>query len=104
MYKYRLVEQEEKVSKFHQERVDAFDKIEARLDNIKKSLRQAKIETIKYYRENFKLDDNSHTQRLLLLLAVLLAARNLVANANGNALRLASDAHVARQLRGRRRG
>ena len=52
MYKYRLVEQEEKVSKFHQERVDAFDKIEARLDNIKKSLRQAKIETIKYYREN----------------------------------------------------
>ena len=52
MYKYRLVEQDEKVSKFHQERVDAFDKIEARLDNIKKSLRQAKIETIKYYREN----------------------------------------------------
>jgi hypothetical protein len=52
MYKYRLVEQEEKVSKFHQERVDAFDKIEARLENIKKSLRQAKIETIKYYREN----------------------------------------------------
>ena len=52
MYKYRLVEQDEKVSKFHQERVDAFDKIEARLDNIRKSLRQAKIETIKYYREN----------------------------------------------------
>ena len=52
MYKYRLVEQDEKVSKFHQERVDAFDKIEARLVNIRKSLRQAKIETIKYYREN----------------------------------------------------
>ena len=52
MYKYRLVEQDEKVSKFHQERVDAFDKIEARLDNIRKSLCQAKIETIKYYREN----------------------------------------------------
>ena len=52
MYKYRLVEQDEKVSKFHQERVDAFDKFEARLDNIRKSLRQAKIETIKYYREN----------------------------------------------------
>ena len=52
MYKYRLVEQDEKVSKFHQERVDAFDKIEARLDIIRKSLRQAKIETIKYYREN----------------------------------------------------
>ena len=52
MYKYRLVEQDEKVSKFHQERVDAFDKIEARLDNVRKSLRQAKIETIKYYREN----------------------------------------------------
>ena len=52
MYKYRLVEQDEKVSQFHQEHVDAFDKIEARLDNIRKSLRQAKIETIKYYREN----------------------------------------------------
>ena len=52
MYKYRIVEQDEKVSKFHQERVDAFDKIEARLDNIRKSLRQAKIETIKNYREN----------------------------------------------------
>ena len=52
MYKYRIVEQDEKVSKFHQERIDAFDKIEARLDNIRKSLRQAKIETIKNYREN----------------------------------------------------
>ena len=52
MYKYRIVEQDEKVSKFHQERVDAFDKIEARLDNIRKLLRQAKIETIKNYREN----------------------------------------------------
>ena len=52
MYKYRIAEQDERAAKFQQERIDAFDTIEARLDNIKKSLRQAKIETIKYYREN----------------------------------------------------
>ena len=32
----------------------AFDTLESRLENIKKGLRQAKIETIKYYRENPK--------------------------------------------------
>ena len=29
-----------------------FDDLELRLDNIKKLIRQSKIETIKYYREN----------------------------------------------------
>jgi hypothetical protein len=29
-----------------------FDDIESRLENIKKTIRQAKIETIKYYRDN----------------------------------------------------
>ena len=52
MYKYKVVEQEEKVSKFHDERIMAFDSLEARLEDIKKILRQSKIETIKYYREN----------------------------------------------------
>ena len=52
MYKYRLIEQEDKVKKFHEERIMAFDILEARLEDIKKLLRQAKIETIKYYREN----------------------------------------------------
>ena len=52
MYKYRIVEQDERAAKFQQERIDAFDTIEARLDKIKKLLRQAKIETIKNYREN----------------------------------------------------
>ena len=52
MYKYKVVEQEEKVSKFHDERIMAFDSLEARLEDIKKVLRQSKIETIKYYREN----------------------------------------------------
>ena len=51
MYKYRLVEQDEKASEDQQKRIDAFDDLESRLDNIKKLLRQAKIETIKVYRE-----------------------------------------------------
>jgi len=51
MYKYRLVEQDDKASEYQQKRIDAFDELETRLDNIKKLLRQAKIETIKVYRE-----------------------------------------------------
>jgi hypothetical protein len=54
MYKYKLIEQEDKVKKFHEERIMAFDTLESRLENIKKELRQGKIETIKYYRENPK--------------------------------------------------
>ena len=55
MYKYRLVEQEEdKVKKFQDERIMVFDTLESRLENVKKGLRQSKIETIKYYRENPK--------------------------------------------------
>ena len=55
MYKYRLVEQEEdKVKKFQDERIMEFDTLESRLENVKKGLRQSKIETIKYYRENPK--------------------------------------------------
>ena len=51
MYNYKLIEQEDKVKKFHEERIMAFDALEARLENIKKLLRQGKIETIKVYRE-----------------------------------------------------
>jgi len=51
MYKYSIVEQDDKASQYQQERIDAFDKIETRLDSIKKLLRQAKIETVKTYRE-----------------------------------------------------
>jgi len=54
MYKRSIKEQEDKVSKFHNERIEAFDKLEARFDDIKKSIKLAKIETIKYYRENPK--------------------------------------------------
>ena len=51
--KYRLVkEQEDKSEQFQKERIEAFDKLENKLDNIKKLLRQGKIKTIKYYREN----------------------------------------------------
>ena len=51
--KYRLVkEQENKVDQFQKERIEAFDELESKLENVKKLLRQGKINTIKYYREN----------------------------------------------------
>ena len=51
--KYRLVkEQENKAEKFQKERIKAFDEIENKLDQLKKLLRQGKIDTIKYYRNN----------------------------------------------------
>jgi hypothetical protein len=53
MYKYRIKEQGDKtLNQFHDQRIMAFDSLEARLENIKKLLRQSKIETIAYYREN----------------------------------------------------
>tara|TARA_R110002153_G_scaffold76321_1_gene196739 strand:+ start:161 stop:397 length:237 start_codon:yes stop_codon:yes gene_type:complete len=51
MYKYKIVEQEDKAAEYQEKRIAAFDTIENRLDNIKKQIRQAKIETIKVYRE-----------------------------------------------------
>ena len=47
MYKYKIKEQEESPSQYQDNRIKAFDDLEFRLDNIKKLLRQAKIETIK---------------------------------------------------------
>ena len=53
MYKYKIKEQEdETLKKFHDERIMAFDSLETKLENIKKLLRQGKIETVTYYREN----------------------------------------------------
>ncbi len=52
MYNRNIKEQEDKASRFHRERIEAFDKLEARFDGIKKSIKLAKIETIKYYRDN----------------------------------------------------
>jgi hypothetical protein len=54
MYKGNIKEQEDKVSKFHEERIEAFDKLESRFENIKKAIKLGKIETIKYYRDNPK--------------------------------------------------
>jgi hypothetical protein len=51
MYNYKLTEQDNKATKFQEERINAFSGLEDRIDNIKKLLRQAKIETIKTYRE-----------------------------------------------------
>ena len=51
--KYRLVkEEEDKVEKFQQNRIKKFDQLENQLGILKKLLRQGKIATIKYYREN----------------------------------------------------
>lgn len=53
MYKYKIKEREdEPLKKFHDKRIMAFDALEARLEDIKKLLRQGKIETITYYRDN----------------------------------------------------
>ena len=52
MYKYRLDEQEDSLEQFQQKRIDAFDEIEDKLDDVKKLLRQAKIATIKYYKKD----------------------------------------------------
>jgi hypothetical protein len=54
MYNRNINEQEDKASKFHEERIEAFDKLEARFEDIKKAIKLGKIETIKYYRDNPK--------------------------------------------------
>ena len=51
MYNYKLKEEDSKASKYQQKRIEAFDELESRLDNVKKLLRQGKIETIKTYKE-----------------------------------------------------
>tara|TARA_B100001564_G_C20593328_1_gene648954 strand:- start:750 stop:986 length:237 start_codon:yes stop_codon:yes gene_type:complete len=48
----RIKEEEDKLEKFQQSRIDAFDEIESNLDVLKKKLRQAKIATVKYYRQD----------------------------------------------------
>ena len=52
MYKYKITDQDSKVKQFQDKRITSFDQLESKLDEIKKLLRQSKIETIKYYREN----------------------------------------------------
>lgn len=52
MYKYKIKEQATEAETWQQSRIDAFDNLESRIDNIKKLLRQGKLQTIKYYREN----------------------------------------------------
>ena len=49
MNSIRIKEEEDKLEKFQQGRIDAFDEIENKLDGLKKIVRQAKIETVKYY-------------------------------------------------------
>ncbi len=51
MYNRNINEQDDKVTQYQKERIEAFDVLETKLDVIKKLLRLAKIETIKAYRE-----------------------------------------------------
>ena len=51
-YKLNIKEEEDNTKKYHESRINAFDEIEDRLETLKKSLRLAKIDTIKYYRDN----------------------------------------------------
>ena len=43
----RIKEEEDKLDKFQQSRIDAFDEIENEIKSLIKPLRQAKIETVK---------------------------------------------------------
>jgi len=50
--KYKIIKEEDKLDQFQQSRIDAFDEIENEIKSLIKPLRQAKIETIKYYRQD----------------------------------------------------
>ena len=53
MYKYRINENDQaKAEKFQKGRINAFSDIEKQLVDVVKTIRQAKIETIAYYRDN----------------------------------------------------
>ena len=52
MYKYKIKEQKKTVEDFQEDRISSFSKLEDRLTPLKKLIRLAKIDTIKYYREN----------------------------------------------------
>lgn len=54
MYKYKLNEAENDVEVFQQQRIQDFDELERRLDSLRKKLRQGKLSTQRYYRENPK--------------------------------------------------
>jgi len=50
--KYKIIKEEDKLDQFQQSRIDAFDEIENEIKSLIKPLRQAKIETVKYYRQD----------------------------------------------------
>ena len=51
-YKLNIKEEDSDIKKFQEERIESFSEIEDRLETLKKSLRLAKIDTTKYYRDN----------------------------------------------------
>jgi hypothetical protein len=52
MYKYKITEDISNVKRFQTERIEAFDELENRLQDLKKYIRQSKLATIRYYNEN----------------------------------------------------
>ena len=52
MYNRNIKEQDDKVAKWQEQRILAFDQLESRLTELKRLIKLGKIETIKYYREN----------------------------------------------------
>ena len=52
MYNRNIKEQDDKVAKWQEQRILAFDQLESRLTEIKRLIKLGKIETIKQYREN----------------------------------------------------
>ena len=52
MYKYKIKEQASQQQKFQEKRIAAFDVLEEQVIELLKNVRDAKVETIKYYKSN----------------------------------------------------
>lgn len=51
-FKYKLNEITREAEKFQQQRIDVFDEIESKLANLTKLIKQAKLNTMKYYQSH----------------------------------------------------
>ena len=51
-YRYKLKEQPSKAQSFQQKRIDAFEKLDESVVDLLQHIRDAKVDTIKYYQDN----------------------------------------------------
>ena len=51
-YRYKLKEQPSKAQEYQQKRIDAFDVLEENVVSLLQQIRNAKVDTIKYYKAN----------------------------------------------------